>query len=176
MTSIGVTTHLAQHRRNGGSISSGFLSTWRSSMHSFWKSWQAAVVDNYPFAASWPVCSLLDSMVISVLPAPDNVQLVPLRRSKISVDTLLEKSRAENGLARCVRRPEEREMTAAPSKHHTDVNSAVYLCAAICVVIDLVLLSGILRNLLILNENCSIYSILYFLCIYAFRVSIYLAL
>ena len=84
------------------------------------------------------------------------------------MDTVLEKCRAENRLARCVRRPEEREMTVAPSKHHTDVNSVVYLCAAICVVIDLVLSSGILRNLLTLNENCAIYSILYFLCIYAF--------
>ena len=107
-------------------------------------------------------------MVISVPPAPDNVQLVPLRRSKISVDTVLEKCRAENRLARHVRRPEQREMTAAPSKHHTDVNSVMYLCAAMCVVIDLVLSSGILRNLLTLNENCSIYSILYFLCIHAF--------
>ena len=145
-------------------------------MHLFWKSWQAAVVDNYPFAASWPVCSSLDSMVISVLPALGNVQLVPLQRSKISVDTVLGKCRAENGLARCVRRPEEREMMAAPSKHRTDVNSVVYLCTALCVVIDLVLSSGTLRNLLILNEYCSIHSILYFLCIYAFRVSVYLAL
>jgi len=87
-TNIGVTTHLAQHRRNGKSISSVFLSTWRSSMHSFWKSWQDAVVDNYPFAASWPVCSLLDPMVISILPALHNMQSVPSRRSKISVDTV----------------------------------------------------------------------------------------
>ena len=145
-------------------------------MHSFWKSWLAAVVDNYPFAASWPVCSSLDSMVTSVLPALDNVQSVPSRWSKISVDTVSGKCRAENGLARCVRKLEEREMTATPSKHHTDVNSVVYFCAAICVVIDLVLSSGILRNLLILNENCSIYSILYFLCIYAFRISIYVVL
>ena len=44
-------------------------------------------------------------------------------------------------------------MTAAHSKHHTDVNSVLYLCAAICVAIDLVLSNGILRNLLILMKT-----------------------
>jgi len=65
----------------------------------------------------------------------------------------------ENGLARCVPRPEESEMTAAPSKHHTDVNSVVHLCATLCVVIDLVLLSGILRNFANIK---SVHRILYF--------------